>query len=129
MPAMRRENRLHPRLRVFLASEYRVRGESRWHAGTVRDLSAGGATLLTAAKIPVETSLRLRFRLGGDPEADPIEVETLVLRAEAEGAVGGNVQFRAGLHFLDLHGPRFEHVRRYIFERQGQTGETDAPHS
>jgi c-di-GMP-binding flagellar brake protein YcgR len=117
-PAMG-ENRLHPRLLVHMPAAFRLRGEDRWQDATIKDLSAGGATLLTPSRIPVETALRLRFRLAGGAEGtDPIEVETLVLRSEVERVAGGNIQHRAALHFLDLHGPPFERVRRHVFERQ-----------
>ncbi|MGD8374743.1 MAG: PilZ domain-containing protein [Acidobacteriota bacterium] len=118
---MRGENRLHPRLLVHMPGEFRPRGVELWAPCTIRDLSAGGATLLTTERIPVQTSVRLRFTLEEEPEsAGPIEVETLVLRSGTELAAGGNVRHLAALHFLDLQGHRFERVRRYVFERQGK---------
>ncbi len=119
---MRMENRLHPRLLVHMSGEFRVRGSDAWQPAMVRDLSAGGATLLTSAAVPLQTALRLRFRLTEEgPSPEPIEVETLVLRAGTETAGGGNIRHRAALHFLDLQGELFDRVRRYVFERQGES--------
>ena len=114
------ENRIHPRLLVRLPGEYRVESSPTWHRATVQDLSAGGATLVAPEKIPPETILRVRFTLprDGAGQEPPLEVEALVLRTEPLSSAGGNVQYRQALHFLDLRGPRFELVRRFIFERQ-----------
>ncbi len=48
-------------------------------------------------------------------------MESLILRADAVSAVGGNVQFRAACHFLNLFGPSYERVRCYVFERTQST--------
>lgn len=118
---MAQENRLHPRLLVHMPGEYRLRGSDEWQKAMVRDLSAGGATLLTSTRIAAQTALRLRFELTEEKAPrHPIEVETLVLRAGAEAGGGGNIRHRAALHFLDLQGELFERVRRYVFDRQGE---------
>jgi c-di-GMP-binding flagellar brake protein YcgR len=114
---MRQDNRIHPRLLVRLACDYQVAGSAGWHRATILDLSAGGASLITLQRVAPQQVVRLRFRLLGE-EAAAIEVETVVLRTEPLQATGGNVQHRQALHFLDLRGDAYEHVRRYIFERR-----------
>jgi len=115
--AMHQDNRIHPRLLVRLRSEYRVGGGAAWLHGTVLDMSAGGATLITAERIPPKAAVRLRVDLPGDG-GSTLEVETLVLRCDPFPGAGGNMEYRQALHFLDLRGERFERVRRYIFERR-----------
>ena len=105
-----------------MSGEFRPKGTDQWHQGTIRDLSAGGATLLAPTRIAVQASIELRFTLPEErPEGQPIEVETLVLRSGTEPGTGGNVRHRAALHFLDLQGLPLERLRRYVFERQGET--------
>ena len=116
------ENRLHPRLQIHMSAEFRPKGTDQWRPGTIFDLSAGGATLLTPTRIPVQSSVELRFTLPEErPEGQPIEVETLVLRSGTESGTGGNVRHRAALHFLDLQGLSLERLRRYVFDRQSET--------
>ncbi len=117
------ENRFHPRLVVRLRADYRTSGSEEWHQGTIHDLSASGVALLTPVRLSPETLIAIRFLLpDGGAEADsPIEVESLVLRTDAESAVGGNVRFRAACHFLNLFGPSYERVRCYVFERTQNT--------
>jgi PilZ domain-containing protein len=114
---MLKDNRIHPRLLVRLLGEYQVDGTGPWHPGTVLDLSAGGATLIALQRIAPQRVVRLRFTLPHEG-GGPIQVETLVLRADPLAHTGGNVQYREALHFLDLHGECYERVRRYVFERQ-----------
>jgi c-di-GMP-binding flagellar brake protein YcgR len=114
---MRQDNRIHPRLLVRLRSDYRVGGGAAWHHGTVLDLSAGGATLITVERIPPKATVRLRLELPGE-DGSTLEVECLVLRCDPFPGSGGNMEYRQALHFLDLHGETFDRVRRYIFERQ-----------
>jgi c-di-GMP-binding flagellar brake protein YcgR len=114
---MRQDNRIHPRLLVRLRSEYRVGGGAAWHRGTVLDLSAGGAALITLERIPPQAVVRLRIELPGE-DGSTLEVETLVLRCDPLPGTGGNMEYREALHFLDLRGERLEQVRRYIFERR-----------
>jgi hypothetical protein len=113
------ENRVHPRLVVRLRAEYLRSGSKEWHQGTIHDLSASGAALLTPVRLSPEALIALRFRLpdGADEEENSIEVESLVLRTDAQSEVGGNMQFRAACHFLNLFGRPYECVRRYVFER------------
>ena len=113
------ENRVHPRLVVRLTVEYRTQGSSEWRQGTIHDLSASGASLLTPVRLSPETLILLRFSLPEDAgeERPVMEVESVVLRADRLASVGGNVLFRAACHFLNLFGPHYEHVRRYVFER------------
>ena len=115
--AMRQDNRIHPRLLVRLRSEYRVGGGAAWLPGIVLDMSAGGATLITAERIAPKSTVRLRVELPAEA-GSTIEVETLVLRCDPFSGAGGNMEYRQALHFLDLRGEQFERVRRYIFERQ-----------
>ena len=118
---MHQDNRIYPRLLVRLRSEYRVGGGAAWLRGTVLDLSAGGATLITPERIPPKAVVRLRVELPGE-DGGTLEVETLVLRCDPFAGTGGNVEYREALHFLDLRGERFELVRRYVFERrEGKT--------
>jgi hypothetical protein len=115
------ENRVHPRLVVRLLVKYRSTSSKDWHQGTIHDLSASGAALLTPVRLSPETLIAIRFHLPDavdDPE-NSIEVESLVLRTDAVSEVGGNKQFRAACHFLDLFGHSYERVRRYVFERTG----------
>src|SRR5262245_3887851 len=98
---MLKGNRIHPRLLVRLAGEYRLGGGGGWQQATVLDLSAGGASLITHERLAPQTVVRLRFTLPREG-GGPIEVETLVLRAEAVATTAGNTQYRAALHFLDL---------------------------
>lgn len=125
------ENRVHPRLVVRLSVEYRPSGTTQWHQGTIHDLSASGASLLTPVRLRPEALISLRFALRDDSRktAERIEVESLVLRANRESEVGGNVQFRAACHFLSLHGQPYEIVRRYVFDRtqSSRPGTTDTP--
>ncbi len=117
------ENRVHPRLVVRLRAEYRASGSKEWHQGTIHDLSASGVALLTPVRLSPEALIAVRFRLpdGTEETKSPIEVESLVLRTDAESQVGGNVQFRAACHFLNLFGPSYERVRCYVFERTQST--------
>ena len=116
------ENRVHPRLVVRLQAEYRASGSKEWHQGTIHDLSASGVALLTPVRLSPEALIAVRFRLpDSDEEAEHFEVESLVLRTVAESEVGGNVQFRAACHFLNLFGRSYERVRRYVFERTQNT--------
>ena len=116
------ENRFHPRLVVRLRAEYRTSGSTEWHSTTIHDLSASGAALLTSTRLCPETLVVIRFRLPESAWQQPfIEVESLVLRSERLSAVGGNVQYRAACHFLNLFGPEYELVRRYVFERTRRT--------
>jgi len=119
--AMQQDNRIHPRLLVRLRSEFQVGGGTAWQRGTVLDLSAGGATLISLERIPPQKVVRLRVELPGD-DGSMLEVETLVLRCDPLPGTGGNMEYREALHFLDLRGERFERVRRYVFERrEGQS--------
>jgi hypothetical protein len=111
------ENRVHPRLAVRLRAEYRASGSQQWHHGTIHDLSASGVALFSPVRLSPEALITVRFSLPDDVEESPIEVESLVLRTVTESAVGGNVQFRAACHFLNLFGPLYERVRCYVFER------------
>ena len=117
------ENRVHPRLVVRLRAEYRAAGSKEWHEGTIHDLSASGAALLTPVRLSPEALIDLRFRLpdGSEDAESPIDVESLVLRTVAGSEVGGNVEFRAACHFLNLFGHSYERVRRYVFERTQNT--------
>ena len=116
----KKEYRIHPRLLVRMPGEFRV-GQEHWQQAHLQDLSAGGATLISMKRIPPQTSLRLRFVLPGESDPpSPIEVETIVLRADTGSATGGNMQYREALHFLDLIDEKYERVRRYVFEH-GET--------
>ena len=117
------ENRVHPRLVVRLRADYRMSGSKEWHQGTIHDLSASGGALLTPVRLSPEALIAIRFLLPDDDEEAnrPIEVESLVLRTDAEAAVGGNVRFRAACHFLNLFGSSYERVRCYVFERTQNT--------
>ena len=98
-------------------------GSKEWQQGTIHNLSASGVALLTPVRLSPEALIDVRFRLPDDTEEtkSPINVESLVLRTFAESAVGGNVQFRAACHFLNLFGRSYERVRRYVFERTQST--------
>ena len=113
------ENRVHPRLVVRLPAEFRTPESTAWEPATVHDLSASGAVLIAARRLVPEGLVTLRFTLPEDEGKGTLvlEIESLVLRSEPLSAVGGNVQYRAALHFLGLHGESFERVRRYIFRR------------
>ncbi len=113
------ENRVHPRLVVRLRAEYRAVASKAWRQGTIHDLSASGAALLTPVRLSPEALIIVRFLLpdGPAPAESHIEVESLVLRTDAQSAVGGNVEFRAACHFLNLFGDAYERVRRYVFDR------------
>ena len=117
------ENRVHPRLIVRLQAEYRASGSEEWHQGSIHNLSASGVSLLTPVRLSPEALVAVRFRLpdGAEETKSPIEVESVVLRTDAESEVGGNVQFRAACHFLNLFGRPYERVRRYVFERTQST--------
>jgi hypothetical protein len=110
------ENRVHPRLVVKLTADYRATRSKEWHQGIIHDLSASGAALLTPVRLLPQALITLRFELP-DQEDRAVEVESLVLRTDALASVGGNRQFRAALHFLNLYGPPYDRVRRYVFER------------
>ena len=117
---MATENRVHPRLVVRLSVDYRPSGTIEWHQGTIHDLSASGVSLLTPVRLKPEALISLRFNLRGVDSGEatkPIEVETLVVRASRESQFGGNVRFRAACHFLNLPGPPYDVVRRYVFDR------------
>lgn len=102
-----------------LAAEIRFVGESEWAEVLLEDLSAGGAAVRTRQQLPVETELRLRFRLPGQSagEERQIEISCLVVRSGSTSASARGDAFRsiAGLHFLDLHSENFERVRAFVW--------------
>ena len=113
------ENRVHPRLVVRLQADYRASGSKEWHQGAIDNLSASGISLLTPVRLYPEALIAVRFSLpdGAEETNSPIEVESLILRTVAGSAVGGNMQFWAACHFLNLVGRSYERVRQYVFER------------
>jgi hypothetical protein len=99
---------------VRLPAEILIADGTEWDEALIHDLSAGGAAIHTRRFIPVQSEVRLRFRLGESADAvdAPIEVRALVMRT---GTTGSDQQVVTGLHFLDLHGAGFDRVRVFVW--------------
>ncbi len=108
-------------MQVRIDAEFQVEGSSVFQKGIIRDLTAGGAGLLTPEPLPSQTVLkRLRFALQEDDQKLPpieIEVEAVVLRCGETLAEEEAERYRSGIHFLTLHGEPFEQVRRFVYAR------------
>jgi c-di-GMP-binding flagellar brake protein YcgR len=115
---MREERRLHPRCQVRLVVDYRLEGFAEDRIGLTRDLSAGGAGLLTEEQIPSGSLLtRLRFSLSDGPQGEdrPIELSAVALRSvPLPAAEQKPYRFLAGLQFLNLQGEDFERLRIFV---------------
>lgn len=114
------ERRRHPRLEETLPVTYRVHESSAVLEGWVKNLSAGGAALVTEMPVPLYGIVaELRFALPPikqQPAAE-ITVAAAVLRTEAQSTSDGQTRYLSGLHFLNLEGEAFEAVRLYVYYR------------
>jgi len=114
-------NRVDPRLVVHLPAEYRLEGAADWRPGTLHDLSASGAALLTEAPIPLQTLLTLRFTLTATARDGALEllVEAMGVRKTHRPDLDPGRPCLQGLYFLGLHGERYERLRRFLWDLAG----------
>jgi hypothetical protein len=78
---------------------------------------------VTAAPIPLQTLLHLRFRLPAaarDPETELV-IEAMGVRKGVKPDLASPLSHLQGLYFLDLHGQRYERLRRFLWDRSGGT--------
>jgi c-di-GMP-binding flagellar brake protein YcgR len=113
------ERRLHPRAVVKLPAEILPSEAAGWERALLHDLSAGGAGVYASAGLPLQSEVRLRFSLPGNPDdaGHEFELLCLVVRTEESGRPDSTLPILLGLHFLTLHGEEFEFIRRWIWFR------------
>ena len=114
------ERRLHPRLVIRIPGEYQFDGSEEWHQGLVRDISAGGAGLLTPVHISPQTVFS-HFRFTLPDEGGPIDMAAMVLRCEPIPPEDETLRYRSGIHFLDLRGEQLQRVRTFVYSRLKET--------
>ena len=113
----RPERRDHPRLEAPHPVAFRIRNSSKVRHGTVQNLSAGGALILTDSPISVHTileDLELPLPAAGDQPAATLRMTAAVCRVEAKRSIGGSSGHASGLIFLELSAEEFEFLRRYV---------------
>lgn len=116
-------SRVDPRAVVNLPSDYLMKGSATWRAGTLYDVSASGAALLTDEPIPLQSLLSLRFSL---PErlveaVFVLVVEGLVVRADRRTDLDRGLPHLHGVYFLNLRGEPCDRLRRLVWERLAAT--------
>jgi c-di-GMP-binding flagellar brake protein YcgR len=114
---MGQERRLHPRALVGLPAEFLPAGATEWDKALLNDLSAGGAGIHIRGQLPVQSELRIRFRLAAEPGGEERQFEILCL-AVRSGKLAQPTQqhaFFLGLHFLDLQGEDFDRLRIHVW--------------
>lgn len=114
------ERRRHPRLVIPLEAQYRVEESASPRLGTIENLSAGGATLITGDPLEVGSDLlNFRFTLppeGSTPETD-IEVKAVVVRSVPHRGVGREEERHLGLTFVYPDDDDFKLVQDFVFNR------------
>ncbi|MGB6855073.1 MAG: PilZ domain-containing protein [Thermoanaerobaculia bacterium] len=114
------ERRRHPRLVIPLEAQYWVKGSESPRLGTIENLSAGGATLITGEPLEVGTELSgFRFTLppeGSTPETI-IEVNAVVVRSVPHRGVGREEERHLGLTFVYPDDDQFKLVQDFVFNR------------
>jgi len=114
------ERRRHPRLVIPLEAHYWVEGSESPRLGTIENLSAGGATLITGEPLEVGTELfSFRFTLppeGSTPETK-IEVKAVVVRSVPHRGVGREEERHLGLTFVFADDDLFKQVQDFVFNR------------
>jgi uncharacterized protein (TIGR02266 family) len=124
------ERRRHPRLVIPLEAQYWVGGSESPRLGTIENLSAGGATLITGEPLEVGTELTgFRFTLppeGSTPETN-IEVKAVVVRSVPHRGVGREEERHLGLTFVYSDDDHFKLVQDFVFNRL-RRGDRSAGH-
>jgi uncharacterized protein (TIGR02266 family) len=114
------ERRRHPRLVIPLEAQYWVEGSESPRLGTIENLSAGGATLITGDPLEVGSELlSFRFTLpaeGSTPETK-IEVKAVVVRSVPHRGVGREEERHLGLTFVYDDDDLFKQVQDFVFNR------------
>ncbi|MCP4201540.1 MAG: PilZ domain-containing protein [bacterium] len=116
---MLERSRLNPRLEIELPAEYRVEASDKPRLGTIANLSAGGAALLTDRQIPPRALLhQFRFSLPGDkgPE-DSLEASAVLVHARPYKTDVGTIGYCSGLHFLGFESRAFERLENFVLDR------------
>jgi uncharacterized protein (TIGR02266 family) len=124
------ERRRHPRLVIPLEAQYWVEGSESPRLGTIENLSAGGATLITGDPLEVGSELlSFRFSLppeGSTPETN-IEVKSVVVRSVPHRGVGREEERHLGLTFVYNNDDDFKLVQDFVFNRL-RRGDRSAGH-
>ena len=114
---MLEERRRHPRLVVPLEVEYLTEGSTSPRLGTIQNLSAGGASMITEDDLSVGTELpTFRFTIPGRDE-EPMEIKAVVVRSETHLGVGRESERIMGLTFVYSNDESFKRVQQFIFAR------------
>jgi len=92
------------------------RGKDSWEETLLFDLSAGGAGIHTRSPLPLQSEVRLRFRLPAGGVGAEVEVTALVVRTGPPARAAQGYSHVSGLHFLDLHGESFDKVRAHVWQ-------------
>jgi hypothetical protein len=116
---MSQERRLHPRAIVGLRAQIQQRGTKEWDDVLLYDLSAGDGAVHAQRPVPIQSEVRLRFLLPGEPGEDErqVTITCLVVRSGSPDQSGITPTFVAGLHFLDLGGEDFNRIRVFVWSQ------------
>ena len=94
-----------------------MKGSVGWKKALVYDLSASGAAVCTATPLPLESEVRVRFRLPSDGATYPamLEILGLVVGAASQVQHDRELPCLVGVHFLALDGADFDRVRAFVW--------------
>lgn len=112
-----KERRRHPR---YAVEDLPVLVGGTEQELRVRDLSRSGACFFAEAPIRVMTHVRFHFALPGDPEAQAISGEGVVVRCERISPAIGH--YEVALFFQDIGADDRKRLEAYLGGLEGRAG-------
>ncbi len=113
------EQRLNPRLEIELPAEYRVQLSDEPQSGTIANLSAGGAAVVTPLQLPPHALLQqFLFALPtANGAEETLEASAVVVHAQPYLNDERHIEYCSGLHFLGFENQAFEVLEKFVLDR------------